>query len=253
MRKLLTGLVLAVVAACDRPTEPQDAPLYVYVLMGQSKMMGTGSPVGYRAPDLGDRALVLRDNGWETAREPLMPTGVGAGVSFAATMLAARPTVRIGLVHCVQSGAPIPHFLPGTPFYEACLARIARAARDGRIMGVLFAQGESDGLARPDSDPTHWQLHFERIVQTLRTDLTQPTLPVAFTQLGALDEGWLEGAPRQTWASVQQQQARVSLSATVMVPTLDLTLSDGLHFTTPGYVELGRRFGTALVPFTPQP
>lgn len=75
-----------------------------------------------------------------------------------------------------------------------------------------------------------------------RRDLEASTLPIIFAQLGTTTS---RNYPR--WEEVKAAQARVKLPNVAMIQTEDLPRKDAVHFTTPAYEEIGRRFANAAL------
>lgn len=100
-------------------TPPAGEGFHVYLLMGQSNMVGRDA----RAPGPqvdNPRVLALNADGrWVVARDPLhakvgrIEPGVGPGIPFALEMLKADSRVIIGLVPCAVGGTPLRRWVKG--------------------------------------------------------------------------------------------------------------------------------------------
>jgi hypothetical protein len=252
-----TLLSVLLVASCEgeAPQEPlPDGDWDLIVLAGQSNMVGTGWTGAYVPPDLGDRAFALQGGEWIPAAtaEPLIHfaeerRGVGPAPAFAERVIAARPGRKIGLIPCASSATTIRQWqwsAAENSLYGACLReiRLAEASTGSRVRGILFEQGESDGMS-DSKDASRWASLFGKYVSAMRADLRDRDLPVVFAQIG---DYWFLGDPAPpNWSVVQQQQASVRIRGVRMITTSGLPLFDGLHFTSEAVVEVGHRFGEA--------
>lgn len=260
----LSGLApaLALVLAVAPPAFAAKAP-DVYLLAGQSNMSGRGelaelTPLEREA----DPRITLYGNDEKVrpALDPLDdPTGqvdavstdvqaaVGPGLFFARATLAARRK-PILLVPCAKGGSFIDQWKGGggrETLYGSCIAR-ARAA-GGRIRGILWYQGESDG-GRADSAKV-WRAAFEDLVARFRQDLDAPRLPIAIVQLADPPSPAVM-APRTfpSWAAIQAEQAGPLPTCVAMVTAQSLPLkADTLHLTTASQRVLGARLAEAMV------
>ncbi len=168
-------------------TPPARSSFHIYLLMGQSNMVGRDTRSLTSQVD-NPRVLSLNhDNQWVVAREPItydtrIPVGQGPGIPFAIEMLKVAPAATIGLVPCAVGGTPLSRWVKGADLYEACIARAKIAAQAGVITGVLWHQGEADAgdkrLAKT------YQSRLVKMFTHLRADLGQPNLPIVVGQLG---------------------------------------------------------------------
>lgn len=227
-----------------------DAPLSLYLLMGQSNMAGRDTRD--LASQLDDpRILALGADGqWQVARDPIhaktgrAEPGVGPGIAFAREMLAADPTQAIGLIPTAVGGTPLRRWVKGGDLYEQALARAREAMARGELRGVLWHQGESDS-----ADAKNAATHAERLAQMfqdLRADLGRSDLPIVVGQLG---EFLLPD--KQSEATTVRAGLRGLPAALPRVGFADSTglthLGDDLHFSADASRELGRRFARAML------
>lgn len=238
--------------------------LKLFILAGQSNMSGRGDvPRWHVDPD--PRIYVFgNDYIWRPAAEPIDDprnqvdrisedriAGFSPALAFAKAVLEHHPDLSIGLIPCAKGGSSIYEWRRNqsdNTLYGSCLKRAHAASRMGRVAGLLFFQGESDALdpmRHPQMTllPGKWEENFTVIVSHWRSDLKSPELPVVFAQIGT------NRTPGQfpNWKIVQEQQQRVRLPFVAMITTDDLTLKDTVHFTTEGYVTIGRRFAGAYL------
>jgi hypothetical protein len=247
LRATLAVLVLAPsVAAADVP--PSD--LQIFLLIGQSNMAGRGT---VEAEDLvpDPRVLVLtKDLAWAPAVDPLHfdkpgRIGTGLGKTFGLVVADARPGMLVGLVPAAFGGSSLDEWAPGQPHYVNAVARAKEALKRGRLAGILWHQGEADRA--PELAATY-AVRFVQFIAQLRADLGAQDVPVVVGEIGRFcaDQG-----------PVNAQIRRLP----ELVPHCALVTSEGLdgrpeqpevvHFVTPAFRELGRRYAAAWLVLAP--
>jgi len=157
-------------AATSNPAPAVVAPpakevFHIYLLMGQSNMVGRDTRTVAAAGADEPRVLALTEDGkWVVAHEPLharvgrIPPGVGRGMSFAREMLEADPRIVIGLVPCAVGGTASKRWVKGDDLYEAAVARGKRAAATGtqrRSPRRASDPGDADSAAGPRGVADH--------------------------------------------------------------------------------------------------
>jgi acetyl esterase/lipase len=248
---LFLALLLSGVVVADPVLPRERAEFHIYLLMGQSNMVGrdTRGINKQAAPD--PRILSLDPAGkWTVAKDPLhhdprIPAGVGPGLGFAREMAAADPRVTIGLVPCAVGGTPLKRWEKSGDLYQQALARARTAARDGVIAGVLWHQGEADSIA--EKDAASYGPRLARMIADLRADLTSPRLPFVAGELGdflARDSKKCPLAP-QVMAALRELPAKVPHSALADAAGLGHT-GDHLHFSADAARVLGQRYARAM-------
>ncbi|QJE98674.1 sialate O-acetylesterase [Luteolibacter luteus] len=230
---------------------PEKESFDIYLLMGQSNMVGRDTR-GLSGQVDEPRVLAMDGEGaWRIARDPIhmkdsrIEPGVGPGISFALEMLKASPERSIGLVPCAVGGSPLKRWVKGGDLYEKALARAKASAKDGVIRGVLWLQGESD--TEDEKNAASYEARLTGMFKDLRADLGSPDLPIVVGQLGEF---------------LLQQPARFAHAETVraairhmpeMLPRIGYADSAGLehkgdqlHFSTAAEREFGQRFARAM-------
>lgn len=232
--------MLATLAAALALAAPAATPADVYVLAGQSNMVGYAMNYAAEKPDPRIRLAV----GARTipARTPLVAdAGYGPGIPFAKAAL--RPGRQVVLVMCAESGSPLALWQPGARLFDACVQKV-RALRLP-VRGVLFFQGESD--TKTDEDAAAWAARFAVFVNAFRAKVGN--VPLVFAQIVSWPATWLPGeSTPERWQQVRDQQAAVTLPRARMIRTDDLPYGDdpGAHFSARSYTVIGRRFAAAL-------
>jgi len=242
----------------------------VYLLAGQSNMEGVGKLIGTERPSQWVRCFYLDDQ-WGIAKDPLcwfneasdpvhwrVPEnrkeeaarnerffrefGAGLGISFGKAMKE-YSKVPIGLLMCAHGGTDMEQWDSvglsdgGRSLYGSMLGRIN--AVGGRVKACLWYQGESDA-ADWDKAAVYKQ-RFISLIEALRRDSGQPELPILYAQLNT----WLgEGDVFPAWNGIQLDQLHIEgdLPHVAFVSTIDLSLSDAIHLSTPALKKLGKRF-----------
>ena len=108
---------------------PAKQTLSIYLLMGQSNMVGRDTrTLGAQVDN--PRVLAFHSEGhWVVARDPIhadarIPPGQGPGIPFAVEMLKKDPNETIGLVPCAVGGTPLQRWVKGADLYDSCLASL---------------------------------------------------------------------------------------------------------------------------------
>lgn len=252
----------------DATQVPQElrGKMDVWLLIGQSNMVGQGVLQDSSSKPHPRVWMLGNDYQWKAATEPIDSAqnqidaisldpnaAVGPAMSFALALVQKDAAVQIALVPCAKGGRPLKYFLRPAgeeipnrdSLYGSALHRARQARKMGRLAGVLFFQGEgdaNDATKRPETFGGQWDTHFAQWVSDFRRDLESPTLPIIFAQIGTTIS---RNYPR--WEEVKAAQARVKLPNVAMIQTEDLPRKDAVHFTTPAYEEIGRRFANAAL------
>lgn len=257
--KAAPAAVIALALAVSAVASPGDRRSHdLYVLAGQSNMSGRGALAELTARErVADPRIRLygNDGRWREALDPLddasnqidsvssdRQAAVGPGLTFARTLVRMRGR-PVALVPCAKGGSAIAEWTPGPDrraLYGACVARTREAG--GRPAGLLWYQGESDARLAAAQD---WGQRFAALIAAFRTDVDAPRLPVVFVQIA--DRPRMDADRYPGWATVQDQQARLSLPCVAMVSARALDRNpDDLHLTTGAQRILGRRIATAM-------
>lgn len=229
----------------------EDPPAKVYILAGQSNMVGVASSSNlpqHLAKPRGDVLIFesAKDNLLKARRwVVLTPGGVfGPEVSFGRRM-ADHHGQPVGVIKVAKGGTSLAKdWSPDRRgyLYDLLIETVREATKTGRfeIEAVVWMQGERDAL-----DATTAGLYaqnFARFIRRIRSDLGQPDLPFVF---GRVNPGtkW-----HQFVDQVRQAQQELDVPHTAMVDCDDLGKHrDRLHYDAAGQVELGQRFAEAVI------
>lgn len=244
----------------------------LWILAGQSNMEGFADLVDVITPIPLVHSFDMADQ-WAIAREPLhtlvsaadpvhwvkndkgqperysaeklsdylsnRKKGAGLGLPFAEEMLR-RTGVPVGLIPCAHGGTSMDQWDPalrdkgGESLYGSMVRRFR--ATGGKVKGVLWYQGESDATAQA---APKFMDKFQRFVAAVRADFGQPDLPFYYVQIGRV----VEKGNEVEWNAVQdaQRKSEAAIPHSGMVASIDLSLDDWIHVSTPDLKRLGFR------------
>lgn len=256
----LGGLVVSwLLAGCANPDmAPETASdLHIFILAGQSNMSGRGAVEEYDR-EVWPRIWALnRQRQWVPATEPLHfdkpeRVGVGPGREFAVALAEARPDIRVGLVPVAVGGSPVESWVPGAYYeqtdshpWDDAIARARIASRAGQVKAILWHQGEAD--SRPGRSVLY-EARLHDLIARFRDELDAPDLPFIAGQLGCFaGEPWDE---HREQVNAVHERLPSQVPATGFVSSSGLTGMDHVHFDTPSYRELGRRYAAAYLNLT---
>jgi hypothetical protein len=224
MRRVLLFLLVVLTTGCEkplmfvgmRPVTHSATSVPVYVLAGQSNMVGAATDL---YPETKRVLMLYGEN-----RGPGYPFGQDI------------TTGQVVLVQCAVGGTSIDEWDPSSSLYQTCLSHTRSAlAGDRYLAGVLFYQGEQDAV---NTVPISWAPKFTTIVNAFRADLGRQ-VPIVYAQVGQV-------ALAPNLLHIQDEQKSVSMFRVSMVQTADLPTIDGTHHTSAANIELGQRFAQAM-------
>jgi hypothetical protein len=239
--RVFVATLLAVLAAAIPSAGRADPPIQVFLLAGQSNMLGRALP---NSDGTGPTAhlLLWRDGAWGPASDPLGPpdnpnNGVGPGMTFGVGVLGHEPAgTDVGLIMCAESSTPIGAWRPGKKPYDNCKSQ-ARAA-GGEVAGIVFLQGEYEAANRSGN---HWRAQFAKVEPAFQKDYGP--VPFVLVQIGNIDPGH---SPQAQQVRDAQAAADAQFPQVTMVTSIDLPLQpDGIHFTVASQKTLGSRCADA--------
>ena len=163
----------------------------------------------------------------------------------------ANPTKKIYVVkYAIGSTSLFNDWSPGDTYYntfkDAYLNAVSaiQASNENIIhKGVLFAQGEEDAKGALGGGAQNYYESYQRsFIETLRTDLSLPNLPIALT-LPSVRTTQVSNFPQIDIVS----QAKVNVAASLeFVSTIDSSNfgmnTDDLHYNADGQIEQGTQF-----------
>lgn len=215
------------------------ADLHLFLLIGQSNMVGRG-PIEPEDRKTHPRVFLLdADLRWVPAADPLQfKAGVSLASSFARVVAEAKPAAAIGLVPCARGSTQLDLWMPGTELYKQAVSRTQVALKKGRLASILWHQGEGDSARRLEST---YAARFATMIARLRADLAAPDAPVIVGELGTF---WR--------ASTLMNQVLREIPS--LVPNSACARSEGLtdkgdqiHFDAQSTREFGRRYAAVYL------
>lgn len=215
----------------------------VFLLIGQSNMAGRGKVEDEdRLPN--PRVLMLNQAlAWVPAVDPIhfdKPERIGTGLGKAFGLVVADTTPSIiGLVPAAYGGSALDEWAPGQPHYVNAVTRAREALKRGQLAGILWHQGESD---RAPEKVATYAARFAKFIAQLRADLGAESVPVVVGEIGRFcpNEGPINAAIR----SLPQAVPHCAVVSSEGLPGRPEE-PEVLHFESPGYRELGRRYAQA--------
>ena len=228
-----------------------DENFHIFLLMGQSNMEGGRSVDGEMDTVKDPRILKLTDFGWVEACDPITnnyDVAIGPGLAFAKKLIAEDENIKVGLVPLSVGGSHIAEWMKGGRYYGPTLNAVAVARQQGVIKGILWHQGEHDGILK--STAAIYDQNLQALVDSLRIDLGDSELPFI---VGGLAYGILSNThhaeARLVWSRLHWVGNHFYRMG--YVPSGDVPyLGDNLHFTTEGQREMGRRYADVYLKIT---
>jgi Carbohydrate esterase, sialic acid-specific acetylesterase len=229
-------------------TPPARESFHLYLLMGQSNMVGRDTRSLASQVDNSRILSLNRENNWVVAREPIhsdarIPPGQGPGIPFAQEALKSDSKVTIGLVPCAVGGTSLSRWVKGADLYEACVARAKLAAQAGSIEGVLWHQGETDTTSQQNADT--YETRLVQMFKDLRDDLGRAGLPIVVGQLGPFLEPAKYPYLDTVRAAIKHMPADLPHVAYADSAGLE-DRGDKLHFSADSQKLFGVRYAKAL-------
>ena len=240
------------------------APITVYLLAGQSNMVGSGTPkVDLPAALQGPQGDVefyhaagpgpLEENAWV----PLQPGSTfdfGPEVSFGRDIADHFPKERVALIKYAGGNTNLaenwdpdtgPLYLEFKRTVEAGLKALSDRGDSYRIAGMVWMQGESD--AHVEAMALSYQSNLTAFIAGVRQDFAAADLPFV---LGRIYTGTGTSSGNSRFADkVRTAQVTVAEqdphAAWVDLDGLDQQES-GVEFNGPGTIEMGKRFAAVM-------
>jgi len=216
--------------------------MQLFLLIGQSNMAGRGK-VESKDEVTNPRIFMLtKEREWVPAKDPLHfdkpVAGVGPGLEFARTLVAADSKITVGLIPCAVGGTALEKWKVGGELYMAAVARAREAMKSGTLSGILWHQGESD---KAHDQVITYGDRFAAMIGQLRKDLDAENVPVIMGELGRF-------RPAHTEFNAALPEISRQVPRCTYVTTENLVdRGDRLHFDTPSQRMLGQRYAAAFL------
>lgn len=250
--------------------EPTHAATKVFLLAGQSNMLGVGGPDApcpspYNAIQTG---VKYWDNGWVNLQ---LGTGMHAGefgpeVSFGYTLHnTIFPQDDIYLVKQAKGSTDLEtdwnpsgtnnQYTLFTSKVAAAMQNLTAAGKSPAIAGMIWMQGESDAMYTSSSQG--YAANLRNFIGEVRDDVHAPNMEFVLGRILPYYDTTAYGLPAGGNALVRAAQETVPGQAgnALWINTDDLTPSTVYgagHYGTQGQIDLGIRFANQFVP-VPEP
>lgn len=223
--------------------------MQIFLLIGQSNMAGRGAVERQDQTPHPRVFMLTKELAWVPAVDPLHydkpeRIGTGLGKTFGTVLAEVDPAAIIGLVPAAFGGSALDEWTPGAPHYVNAVARAKEAMKHGRLAGILWHQGEADSA--PGQAATY-AVRFAKMIAHLRADLDAQEVSVIVGETGRFRS---DGAAiNAVLAGLPQFVPHCAFASAVGLADK----GDKLHFDSPAFRELGRRYAAAWQTLQPAP
>ncbi len=245
MRKLYLIFVVSAIILLINQCKTK-GPLNIYLCIGQSNMAGRAKILPKDTVILQHVFLFNDRDEWEPAKNPLNRYStvrkdismqkLGPAWSFAKTLAQKYPKRQFGLIVNAHGGSSINEWAKGTIYYDEAIIRALKAQKTGRIMGVVWHQGESD-----KKHYNEYTDKFKRVVENIRRDLNISDLPVVVGEIG-------------NWRGNSDSMNMVLDGLKEQIPNVGVVSAAGLqhrgdstHFNNESQITLGDRYAKVMM------
>lgn len=250
---------------------PPNKPVKVFIMLGQSNMLGSGGQVS-NAPETwrplegvlydetvpGEAASISAD--WEQIG--LATTAMGPEMSFAANMRDSYPDHNIAIVKVSKQATGLSYWrIPGNEGHDTLMSRIDvikdrldQSVLDGDIPswsfeGIVSVQGENEADGALVS-ANSYKDDFEDLIYKIRDRAGNSTLPAVASRTSikldpAISAGGPVEQPQLDIVRSSQQEWAESQIYNNWVNTDDLMLIDNWHYGSYSQLTLGDRIAKA--------
>ncbi len=255
---------IVLVLLCVAGTKAADAATKVFILAGQSNMLGSGAyvselstPYDEVQPDVN----YWSDNQWIPLRGGFGHTSdeFGPEVSFGEAIHRAIPSDEVFLIkYAVGSTNLAEDWSPagaGKQIYqgfittaEAAIKNLVDAGRQPEVAGMLWMQGESDALADGFYAPTNaaavYAENLRGFIESVRDDLGTPDLPFVIGRItvphwGTPENNALVRSAQETVPGLVGHASWIDTDNMAMGPFVG-------HYGAQGQIDLGIAFAGAV-------
>lgn len=236
-RWFLIAIFISSIIACKH--SDKEAEMDFFLCIGQSNMAGRGELSANDTSIIKDVWLFNDQQAWEPAKNPLNKYStirkrlsiqkIGPAWSFAQRLSAKGR--KIGLLVNARGGSSLNEWQKGGTYYNEAVMRALQAQKNGKLIGVLWHQGESDR-----NNWNSYEQKFKAFIEVLRKDLKAPSVPVVVGEIG-------------NWKGTSDSINQVISNLKHQIPNLDFVeaaelshVGDSIHFDRAAQIELGKRY-----------
>ncbi len=219
----------------------------VYILAGQSNMMGKGKT--HQLPAFLKRQPNNVEFYYQGRKRQLAKfSHFGPEVSFAHAISRAFPNDKHIIIKHVATGSSINQWLPGSRLFDGLLrqrgfVKVGTQANkivNKKVDAVIWMQGEKD--ARSASNANRYESNLKRFIMGVRRQLDSPHSVFIMGQINPEDQAFhMLETVKQAQVNTQRALPRVKLVSTDGLGKI----YDNVHYNTQGQMELGKRFARA--------
>lgn len=237
--------ILLLQAMCPCGALAEEQPLKVFILAGQSNMVGHGKASELPAELKARQEMVritLNGKGWAALAPRNEDSPAGLEYSFGQEM-SAKLHEPIGIIKQAIGGTSLANdWNPEDPksLYANLLAKVA-AARQGRpveIVGMCWMQGERDSKQQEWADA--YGENLAKFIRRARKDFASPNMVFI---AGRVNPPY----PFAKTVRLAQEKCPLPGYAFVDCDKLSKIPPGELHYDTKGLVDLGRSFAVAML------
>ena len=225
-----------------------DNKIVSFLMIGQSNMAGRGNFEDVD-PIVNKKCFVFRMGAWTMMTEPVNPdrdifkkefhSGIGLASSFA-DEVSKYFNMNVGLIPCANGGTKVSGWQPGEMLYDHAVMMAKLAMRVSEFGGIIWHQGESDCM---EFDKNAYREQFLNTMTNIRKDLNAEKLPLIIGEISeSITPGWNVGDnPKYMNELLHSLKSELPYCGIAKATDLELK-SDGIHFTSASYRELGKRY-----------
>jgi len=270
MSKYIYIFILGLVLLVKSDPNPN---FYIFLAFGQSNMEGTGPIEAEDIANIPDRYKMMPavdqpskgrvKQNWYTAFPPLCREINGLGVIdyFGRELVNNLPEhISVGVIDVAIGGCSIdlfnediaqsyiensPDWLKdiaasyGNHPYNVLVETARKAQESGIIKGILLHQGESN--TGDQNWPNNVKLIYDRLINDLALDPNN--VPLLVGEVVNADQGGSCSVHNSIIANIPNVIPNSYVISSSGLPQR----GDGLHFTSPGYREFGKRYGSKML------
>ncbi|MEY5048738.1 MAG: hypothetical protein RLZZ175_2097 [Bacteroidota bacterium] len=232
-----------------------DTIMYIIVTAGQSNMSGRAAITPQDTITYPNVFNLTKDSVWVKAKNPIHfdspSAGVGPVMSCIKELLNKHGNkIKIGIVPCAVGSTTVENWLynsniGGVFLYNNLITRAKFANKFGKIIGVLWHQGEQNGAPWVYND---YKFKLKSIFNNIRKDLNDPYLPIVAGELGDfyLSSLYYE---YKNYINIDINSLKTELKNVGVASANGLvSKGDNLHFNTESQHILGYRYAQSLLP-----
>ena len=225
----------------------------VILMAGQSNMVGLGNIDDLESP-LFPENIAYFNFGMNNHLEVLNHT-FGPEIGISEVLAENFPNLNFIFIKYAVGGSSIEDWLPHLEtkhndnihfgnLYEKFLKKIDSITKNynTKDIALIWMQGETD--ARHLEKSINYEVNLKNFIGNIRKDLNNPQLPIIYGKVSSKikDDATL-GNVRAAQERIAKYVPRVYLISTDEIPLL----SDNVHYSSRGLIQLGHRFGYELV------